>query len=94
MEGDHPAGGEHRVLAGARGAAERTVTERPSASFIWEATVRIQIRLVEPELVPVETGLRRGAGSHLQDRIASCASWAFLTLEVYVRGWSGTYSAP
>jgi hypothetical protein len=27
-------------------------------------------------------------------RIASCASWAFLTFEAYVRGASGRYSSP
>ena len=85
VEGDHPAGGENTASSPVLAVPpSRTVTERPSASFIWEATVRIQI--VEPELVPLRpvcAGVRKFSPA---GRIASCASWAFLTLEVYVRG--------
>ena len=59
-----------------------TVIERPSASFIWEAMVRIQISSYSRNWSPVSrvcAGVRKVSPA---GRMASCASWAFLTLEV------------
>ena len=65
------------------GAAEMvTVIERPSASVIWEAMVRIQISSYSRNWSPVSrvwAGVRKVSPA---GRMASCASWAFLTLLV------------
>jgi hypothetical protein len=66
-----------------------TVTELPTASFIWEATVRFQISsysLNWSPVRPVSAGVRKRSP---EGRIASCASCAFLTFPAYVRGWAG-----
>ncbi len=58
----------------------RTVTDWPTASFIWEATVRIQISsysLKSSPVRPVSAGVRKRSP---EGRTASCASCAFLTL--------------
>lgn len=58
-----------------------TVTDWPTASFIWEATVRIQISsysLKSSPDRPVSAGVRKRSPD---GRTASCASWAFFTLE-------------
>jgi hypothetical protein len=66
----------------------RTDTDSPVASFICDATVRFQISSYSrdsspdsPALVAPETsaGVRKRSPAGL---IASCASWAFLTLLV------------
>ncbi len=57
-----------------------TVTLLPTASFIWEATVRFQIssyRRNWSPVRPVSAGVRKRSP---EGRIASCASCAFLTL--------------
>ncbi len=59
-----------------------TVTDCPTASFICEATVRIQISSYSRNwspLRPVSAGVRNRSPD---GRIASCASCAFLTLPV------------
>ena len=45
VEGDHPAADAEKTTSRPSDAAPpiRTVTDWPTASFIWEATVRIQI---------------------------------------------------
>ncbi len=57
-----------------------TVTDSPTASFIWEETVRCQIssyrRNMSPDS-PVSPGVRN---SSPDGRIASCASCALFTL--------------
>ena len=72
----------------------RTVTDSPTAFFIWEATVRFQMssykRNSGPDS-PVCAGVRNSSPA---GRIASCASWAFFTFLVYTRGLSGRWSAP
>ena len=63
-------------------ASIRTVIDWPSASFIWEATVRIQISSYSRNWSPVSrvwAGVRKVSPA---GRIASCASWAFFTLLV------------
>jgi hypothetical protein len=71
-----------------------TLTDSPTASFIWDATVRCQIssysRNSSPRS-PVSPGVRN---SSPDGRIASCASCAFFTLLAYARGLSGTNAAP
>ena len=59
-----------------------TVTRCSLASAIWEAMVRIQIssyRRNSSPRSPVWAGVRKFSPA---GRIASCASWAFFTLEV------------
>ena len=52
-------------------------------------------QVVEAELVAVQAGAARASGtSRPPGRIASWASWAFLTFLSYRRGEPGTYSAP
>jgi len=75
-------------------AAIRTVSVLPSASFIWDASVRRQIRSYRRRwspVRPVSCGVRKRSPA---GRIASCASCALFTFEVYTRGLSGTYWAP
>ncbi len=58
----------------------RTETDWPAASFIWLATVRFQISSYSRNWSPdrrVSPGVRNVSPD---GRIASCASWAFLTL--------------
>ena len=71
-----------------------TETDSPIASFICDATVRFQTssysRSSSPDS-PACVGVRNVSPAGL---IASCASCALFTLLEYVRGASGTYSAP
>jgi hypothetical protein len=63
----------------------RTETDSPTASFIWEATVRFQISSYSRSSSP-DSPARAAAGGVRKrspaGRIASCASWAFFTLLV------------
>ena len=75
-----------------------TVTEAvcPLASAICEATVRFQMRSYSRSSGPrsdfsSSAGVRNVSPA---GRMASCASCAFLLLEAYTRGFSGTVSAP
>ena len=79
-------------------ASPETVTfmEVPRASAIWEATVRCQISSYSLNSSASRT-LARAPGVAKRSpagRIASCASWEFLTLRWYWRGASATYSEP
>ena len=59
-----------------------TVTDSPTASFIWEATVRCQISSYRRNMSPVSPVSPGVRNSSPEGRIASCASCAFFTLLV------------
>jgi len=63
--------------------ATRTDTDSPVASFIWEATVRCQISSYRRRSSEDRWSRATRAGVRKLSpagRMASCASWAFLTL--------------
>ena len=59
----------------------RTDTDWPVASFICEATVRCQTSSYNRNWSPVRPVWPGVRNASPEGRIASCASWAFLTLE-------------
>ena len=79
-------------------AASRAAMLSPLASLICEATVRFQIRsysLASSDPGPTARATESGSVKRSPaGRIASCASWAFLTVLVYTRGLSGRYDGP
>ena len=85
-------------VASPAGAVIRTVRVRPRASTICEATVRCQISSYSrnsSERPPRDPARLPGVRNASPDgRMASCASWAFLTFFVYWRGSVGRYSGP
>ena len=69
---------------------------RPRASAIWLAIVRFQI-ISNKRNWSLSNSLRTDSGNRNgwpAGRMASCASWAFLTFAAYVRGASGKNSGP
>ena len=83
------------MVTGADGTASMvTVTDMPSASFIWEASVRIQISSYSARFSPVSPVSCGRTNASPDGRMASWAYWAFYTFEVYVRGEAGRYEGP
>lgn len=60
----------------------RTVTVSPTASFICEASVRLQISSYSRKASPLNPVSAGAAKCSPAGRIASCASCAFFTFEV------------